>query len=752
MINIDAHLLPSHVHQDHVVVSPTSLDLNLPPASSGTPDVLSLFNALRRRWKSALGVGLVVALIASFSAYLIVPKPKFTSRATLHVSTNPKYIIFDPKERLADYRTYQRTQVAMAKSLFVLSDALRNPRIADLPSLREQNGPVEWLARSIKIDFPDASEVLEIALSGEHVEDIEVIVNAVVDSYMKLVVDEEQNERKTRLVKLKDLWRRYQGNLSAKRAELQKLSEVVGSNDKQVLLMAHQLKIQRRDFAEQEHLRVTFELRKAEAELAVLVARADEVDRAPLPQTEIDERIEASPVIQSHQGKIRKLTNSLGQITRLSRAENEPAATAIRRELDSEKRELAVLRKEMRPTIVAAIQKSARKDDWETLASLRGQVSVLKTYMESIEHDLGRLQGESKTFSRESMDLSQQQDELQIVSETAKKIGAEVEAMEVELGAPSRVRIVDRATVPGNKDEFRKVKAGVVAGAGSFLVIVVAITLWEFNSRRIDSTAQVVNGLHLRLVGSLPNVRPQAFRLDSEVRDRAQSSLIESIDATRTMLLHEARLKGIQSLMITSASQGEGKTSLSFHLAISLARSGRQTLLVDADLRDPVAHKLFDIPEGPGLSEILRGEAVFDEVVRATPVVGLDLLPAGASDALAIQALSQHRARSLFDQLKGRYDFVIVDTAPVLPVADTLLFGQMVDAVIFSILRDVSRTPMVQAAHERLSNLGVKILGAVVSGTPNQAHLYGYPSGKKDKLALVASKSNRSVHQSGIHQ
>ncbi len=739
MIKIDPLFSPGIVQHEQLFAAPSIAIAEKPPALSQAPDALALLHALRRRWKLAAALSVVTAIVATTATYLGLPKTKYTSRATLHVSTTPKYIIFDPKERLADYRTYQRTQVAMAKSQLVLTDALNDPRIANLPTLREQTGSVEWLARSIKVEFPDASEVLEIALSGEHVDDLELIVNAVVNSYMRLVVDEEQGERKIRLVKLRELWRRYQGNLQAKRVEMQRLSDSVGSNDKQVLLMAHQSKIQRRDFAEHEHLRVTFELRKAEAELAVQEARADLEARTILRESDVEERIEASPQIQTLRGKIRKLTNTLDQTARLSRVQDDPSLTTIRSSLDAEKRDLATLRAKMRSSVIATIMESAQKEERGNLATLRAQVSISRAYLESIELDLRRLQEESKSINRGSMDLSQQQDELQIVSETAKKIGAEVEAMEVELGAPPRIRIVDRAAVPTRKDELRRVKAGLVAGAGSFLVMLGLIAFLEFNTRRIDTIDQVVHGLRLRLVGSLPAVRRQSMRHYPEQQNQSRSLFIESIDATRMMLLHESRPGGIQSVMITSASQGEGKSSLSSHLAVSLARSGRRTLLVDADFHHPSVHKLFDLPPELGLSEILRGEIDVDQGIQPSYVVGLDLIQAGDYDSRTIQALSQNVAIRLFDELKVRYDFVIVDTAPVLPVADTLLFSQLVDAVVFSILRDVSRAPMVHAAHERLSSLGVKILGAVVSGTPGGNHKYGYSYGRKEpKSPLTA--------------
>jgi capsular exopolysaccharide synthesis family protein len=190
------------------------------------------------------------------------------------------------------------------------------------------------------------------------------------------------------------------------------------------------------------------------------------------------------------------------------------------------------------------------------------------------------------------------------------------------------------------------------------------------------------------------------------------------------MILHESRGEAIRVVMITSAVKGEGKTSLACHLAISLARAGRRTLLIDCDLRSPTAHRLFDLPPGPGLSEVLRGEVDVADVLQPTLACGLYLIPAGRCDAHAIQALAQDPIQALFGDLRGRYDFIIVDSAPVLTVVDSLLVSQNVDAVILSILRDVSQVPKVYAAYERLAVLGIRMLGAVVNGTPGQSHYY----------------------------
>jgi len=201
---------------------------------------------------------------------------------------------------------------------------------------------------------------------------------------------------------------------------------------------------------------------------------------------------------------------------------------------------------------------------------------------------------------------------------------------------------------------------------------------------------------------------------------------MESVDTIRTMLLHSSRANNTRVIMVTSAVGGEGKTSLSSQLAASLARAWKKTLLIDGDLRNPTAHQLFDVPQDPGFSEVLRGELSATEAVRSTPLSRLWILPAGHWDSHAVQALAQDNVRTILEELKQQYDFIIFDSCPILPVADSLLLGQNVDGVLMTVMNDVSRSPAVHAAHQRLEGLGIKILGAVVIGTKNELGPLGY--------------------------
>jgi capsular exopolysaccharide synthesis family protein len=278
----------------------------------------------------------------------------------------------------------------------------------------------------------------------------------------------------------------------------------------------------------------------------------------------------------------------------------------------------------------------------------------------------------------------------------------------------------------------KKVMLTGVTGLGTLGLILAGFAWWDARTRRVARADDIVQSLGMNLVGILPALPTRTQRRALARRNAApawEHMLMESVDATRTMLLHASRNEQVRVVMVTSAVKGEGKTSLASHLATSLARARQRTLLIDGDLRSPTLHTLFDLTRGPGLAELLRGECDMVDALQATPAPSLTLITGGHVDSDAIASLAEGRLQPILAQAREQFDFIIVDSAPVLPVADSLQICQHVDAVLFSVLRDVSRLPKIHAAYERLASLGVRFLGAVVAGTKTDRDSYyaAYP-------------------------
>ncbi len=233
--------------------------------------------------------------------------------------------------------------------------------------------------------------------------------------------------------------------------------------------------------------------------------------------------------------------------------------------------------------------------------------------------------------------------------------------LKVEVDAPPRIKLIEEATPP-TKREVKKwyLLFGLIT-IGSFLATLFGIAFLELQAQKVDSADEVVANLGLPVVGSLPMLPNRAKKsggVPSHAKDRYwYNLLLESIDATRTMLLHAtgSGAQREQVVMITSALSGEGKTSLASHLAASLARSGQRTLLIDADLRSPSIHRLFDLTPDPGLSELLRGEAALEDVIASTAIEELKVITAGKCDHQTLRILSQGGMGSLFTRLKEQY-------------------------------------------------------------------------------------------------
>jgi capsular exopolysaccharide synthesis family protein len=271
------------------------------------------------------------------------------------------------------------------------------------------------------------------------------------------------------------------------------------------------------------------------------------------------------------------------------------------------------------------------------------------------------------------------------------------------------------------KDAKKQILAAVAAPVGVLFAVCMGLAWSEYKQRRVRCAGDVADGLGIRVVGAVPALRHAERHLvgANGEADVSAYPVLESFDAIRTQLLHDARSGSTRVVQVTSAAAGEGKTTLACHLATSLARAGRKTLLIDGDLRRPAVHQLFELPLQPGFSEVLLGEVEVAEGVQQTTLAGLSVMSAGQWDREVLQALARDGLEGIFEKLQEEFDFIVMDSHPVLPAADALLLARQADAVILSVLREVSQTPRVYAASRRLEAVGARVLGAVVNAAPS---------------------------------
>jgi succinoglycan biosynthesis transport protein ExoP len=170
-----------------------------------------------------------------------------------------------------------------------------------------------------------------------------------------------------------------------------------------------------------------------------------------------------------------------------------------------------------------------------------------------------------------------------------------------------------------------------------------------------------------------------------------------------------------QTLLVTSAQPGEGKSTVVANLALTIAQSDRRVIVVDADLRRPTLHKIFGMTNEIGLSSVLRQEATLDQAVQDSKTPGVHLLASGPLPPNPTELLGSPQMATLIRQLAGQFDLILLDTPAFLAVTDATVLASVVDGVILVVGRGQSQRKVVQAARRQLADIKASLVGAVVN-------------------------------------
>ena len=192
---------------------------------------------------------------------------------------------------------------------------------------------------------------------------------------------------------------------------------------------------------------------------------------------------------------------------------------------------------------------------------------------------------------------------------------------------------------------------------------------------------------------------------------------VESFKSLRTNLNFIAATEKLNTFILTSAIPGEGKSNTAINLAITLAEDNKSVVVVDCDLRKPSLNRYLKLGRNfKGLTDILTGNATVDEALIQFEDLGIHVLTAGAVPPNPSEMLSAEPMQKLVEDLKAAFDYVILDTPPVSVVTDAAILGRYADGALLCVRSDFAPKETVQLAKERLTAVGVRILGVVLTG------------------------------------
>jgi len=204
-----------------------------------------------------------------------------------------------------------------------------------------------------------------------------------------------------------------------------------------------------------------------------------------------------------------------------------------------------------------------------------------------------------------------------------------------------------------------------------------------------------------------------------------KSPAAEAFRTLRTSLAF-ASPEPVRTLLVTSSGPEEGKSTIVSNLAVAMAQAGKKVLVVDADLRKPQQHRIFETPNHRGLTNVLVGDAQPEDVLTETRVPGVHLLSSGPIPPNPAELLDSDRARSLWPALAQEYQCVLMDSPPLVAVADGVILSTQVEGVLVVVRAGSTRTDLLRESRALLEKAGARVLGAILNEVRHAPRDYRY--------------------------
>jgi len=404
-------------------------------------------------------------------------------------------------------------------------------------------------------------------------------------------------------------------------------------------------------------------------------------------------------------------------------------------ELTFRESEISQLYTKEHPTYKALMEKR------KTLQDEKAKLNKRVTAMPETQQEILRLSRDVESGRAVYMQLLNRQQELNIAKSSA--IG--------------NVRIIDNAVTEPKPIKPKKiiiVLLGIILGGGVSVAIVI---LQVFLRRGIESPEQLEE-LGVNVYASIPvsetfsKKTSQSFKRNkikgvNEYRDgllaieNPADLAIEAIRGLRTSL-HFAMMEARNNiLMISGASPNAGKTFVSTNLSAIIAQSNKKVLFIDADLREGYTHKLFEVSNDNGLSDLLAGKTDIAKAIKKLPAAGFDFISRGNIPPNPAELLMHERFGKLLEWANNEYDLVVIDTPPILAVTDAAIIGNYSGTTLLVARFEMNTPKEIEVSVKRFEQSGVKVKGCIMNGVVKKASsyysygysYYGYSYNKDDK-------------------
>ncbi|GHY15221.1 exopolysaccharide biosynthesis protein, putative [Vibrio cholerae] len=364
-----------------------------------------------------------------------------------------------------------------------------------------------------------------------------------------------------------------------------------------------------------------------------------------------------------------------------------------------------------------AVRKNLRAELRQLLNGINNELQAAKQSERSLQTEFNQRKSEFQTLTVKNAKYSELKREVQ----TNRELFDLFLARQKETSASGDfnttiARFTDQASAPLAPSKPNKKLIVLLAFVVSFGFACVVAFIADAMTDTFADIKQVEKQLALSLLGVVPVVRKQRGKLDAKAYfDEKLRELTEAVRTIRTSYLLAHVNQDQHVVMLTSCLPGEGKTTSSLNLALSLAQM-EKTLLIDCDLRKPaIAHRFGISGSQPGVTNLLNGTQSLEDCVYHDEQSGLDILTAGVYASNPLELLSSSKFSELLADLRTRYQRIVIDTPPCLAVSDSFMLAQYVDSVILVIDANHTRTPVVREVVGKLTQQGSRIDGVILN-------------------------------------
>ena len=357
------------------------------------------------------------------------------------------------------------------------------------------------------------------------------------------------------------------------------------------------------------------------------------------------------------------------------------------------------------------------------------------TYLSNAEAVYKQRANSLPRLEQEQRELTRQLDAAQSTYEDLLKKFQELRITENQ--SMGNASIIEPALVPGAPTANKKSQILGMGGAAGIALAAAIVFLLEASDKYIKTLKEAREMFGYTLLGSIPyfgKKKGTSRRKEQEgtipelpVRDTPRSPISEAYRMLQANLRFVSPDKEIKVIVVTSSVPKEGKSSVSANLAVAMTELGQRVLLLDADIRKPFQHHIWQLPNAVGLSDIIVEQAEFRTAVKRV-MPNLDVLTSGAMPPNPVALINSKRMSSLIESLSETYDAVIIDAPPLVVVADALTLGKMADGVLLVARPEIVDSASATTAKESLQRSGQNVLGLVVNGVvvENESDSYFY--------------------------